>query len=448
MITAQLVAEELVANFPDARRWIVAFSGGVDSHVLLHLLATADAGNELVALHVNHGLHADADRWQEHCAQVSAGLGVRFVVERISVKPGTRRGLERAAREARYRVFEALTVEGDLLVQAHHRDDQAETVLLRLLRGAGPVGLSGIPRERTLGRARLARPLLGFSREALLDYARGHALRWIEDPSNRSSKHDRNFLRHELMPLLQDSWPEVDANLARVAQACQEAQSVSDSLAAEDLAERIDIDRFGHHRLATVGLRQMPGVRLRNLLRYWLRQIAELTPSRVQLERLCTDLIGAREDASPRLRIGRVDLRRFRRHLYFVSEAGDIDSNQRFTVSGPGLVDLGAAGRLRIGMRQGEGLRVGERIEIGFRTEALRCRLEGARGSYSLKRQLQELGVPPWLRRQLPLVFVNDELAALADLALCEGYRARPGEDGLVFDWEPSVGKGSDMVAA
>ena len=431
----------LQREFADGQRWIIAFSGGVDSHVLLHLLATYASQRDstaptLLALHVNHGLNEDADRWQAHCATVCHDLNVAFQAEKVDVNIGTRTGLERAAREARYRVFESHAGHGDLLLQAHHRDDQAETVLLRMARGSGPTGLSGIPQQRSLGRARLVRPLLDFTREALLDYAHRHGLQWVEDPSNLSANQDRNFLRHQVLPLLRQRWPDITEKLSRTAETCRDISLLTESIAQEDIQGRCGSDRFAHLYLDLDGLDAMERPRLAILLRHWLRDVAQFTPSRAQLERLQQDLIGAREDAAPRLRVGQIDLRRFRQRLYLVPEYQQIDNSLRFEVSGPGSVDLGPGGLLHLRESRGQGMRRDGRIEIRFRSGPVTCQLQGREGHHSLKRQLQDLGVPPWLRKQMPLVFVDGQLAALADLALCEGHGAGGDQDGLILEWE------------
>ncbi|WP_312936393.1 tRNA lysidine(34) synthetase TilS, partial [Pseudomonas sp.] len=219
-----------------ARRWQVAFSGGLDSTVLLHLLhayAQRHGAPPLCAVHVQHGLQAVADTWPAHCQQVCEQWGVELRLVEVKVETGA--SLEQAARTARYQAFEALLEEGDVLFTGQHLDDQAETVLFRLLRGAGLRGLTGMPQVRPLGRGQLVRPLLGHCRAQLQDYATRHGLTWIEDPSNSDTRFARNYLRAEVVPALRQRWPQAQQSLVRSAAHLHEAQGLLDELAREDL---------------------------------------------------------------------------------------------------------------------------------------------------------------------------------------------------------------------
>jgi tRNA(Ile)-lysidine synthetase-like protein len=211
--------EHCAAQFDRAGRLYVGFSGGLDSTVLLHALVHARAKHwrgRTVALHANHGLHASAQDWQRHCDACCRGLDVPLRSSELAIEV-LGAGTEAAARTARYAWFDQHLEHGDLLLLAHHQDDQAETLLLRLLRGAGPEGLAGMPAQRDIGAGRLLRPLLSLPRQVLEDYARLHALEWVEDPSNASSDYDRNFLRREVLPLLEKRWPGYRRTFSRAA---------------------------------------------------------------------------------------------------------------------------------------------------------------------------------------------------------------------------------------
>ncbi len=227
--------QEAVASGPDGASpaaLLVGYSGGLDSTVLLHALAMAHPG-KVRAIHVHHGLHPEADGWAIHCERTCDALGVPLVVARVDVAD-IAAGPEAAARAARHTAFHAHLHEGEWLALGHHRDDQAETFLLRALRGSGPDGLAAMRPWRRFGAGTLWRPLLGIGRDALLAYARAHGLAWIDDPSNDDDAFDRNFLRNGVMPLLRKRWPQADAVFARSAALCESAHAL---LADNDLAD-------------------------------------------------------------------------------------------------------------------------------------------------------------------------------------------------------------------
>lgn len=244
VMDAATLADWLVIHGSASRYWI-GYSGGLDSYVLLHLSARLGqtAGRFcFAAVHIHHGLQPTAEAWAEHCAEVCAQLGVPFHLMRVDAKPQSGQSPEEAARNARYRAFEDLLGKDEALLTAQHADDQAETVLLQLLRGAGLAGLAAMPEAMPLGRGVLLRPLLGWSRDALQQYAINHGLRWVEDPSNRDTAYDRNFIRHQIMPLLAGRWPGVAATLGRTARHCAEAQGQLNRLADDLLLAAGDND--------------------------------------------------------------------------------------------------------------------------------------------------------------------------------------------------------------
>ncbi|MFT4249068.1 MAG: tRNA lysidine(34) synthetase TilS, partial [Pseudomonas sp.] len=254
---------------PDAATPVmVGFSGGLDSSVLLHWLACSPAqrARGLSALHVHHGLHPQADAWSRHCAAACAALDVPLRVVRVQVTRDAGEGLEAAARHARHAAFAEHLGHGQRLALAHHRDDQAETFLLRALRASGPDGLAAMTVQRPFAAGTLWRPLLEVSRVALLDYARRHRLAWIEDPANASLEHDRNFLRHRILPLLRERWPHADAALARSATLSGEAKD----LLAIDEATALDALLDPHGALDLDGLRSRPAPLRARLLRRWV----------------------------------------------------------------------------------------------------------------------------------------------------------------------------------
>src|SRR5690606_19663025 len=237
-----------------------------------------------------------AAAWQTHCAEWCQVWHIPFFAAAVQVE-SRGRGLEDAARVARYQVYEEYVEENDLLLTAHHADDQLETVLLRLLRGAGPRGLAAMSRRRLLGKGEIFRPLLDFSRAELEAYARAHQLRWVEDESNLDVHYARNFLRHEIIPRLQQRWPRLQQRVQTTADLCADSEALVEVLAAEDLT-RVDVrhERAGQSLDLTM-LEQWSDARRHNLLRYWLRTQQFEMPERVHLAQFEQQLIAGREDS-------------------------------------------------------------------------------------------------------------------------------------------------------
>ena len=424
-------------SYRHCRRWWIAYSGGVDSHVLLHMLAqlrdTEPNIPPLIAIHINHQLNPHADAWTEHSRSVCARLGVELIVERVNVARDGGVGIEAAARIARYAAFERHVQQNELLLQAHHGDDQIETLLLRLLRGSGIGGLTAIPSSRSLGKGQLLRPLLGSSRAEILDYAHRQHLRWIEDDSNDSEHFDRNFLRLRVLPPMGERWPAYRSTLARVIEQAREAEHLLDALAAQDFAAA----RADNSTLAIARCLALEPARRRNLLRHWLQQLQLPLPSRGQLLQI-EKILGARTDAEPCVRWPGVEVHRFGNRLYAMPELPplpmSVDAAWRpadeWALPGMGIL---CAQRL-----SGQGLRADCDFRIRRRRGGERCRPLGRAHSQTLKKLLQEYAIPPWLRDRLPLIYCGDELAAVANLWICEGFAAPAGHAGWVLDWRPT----------
>lgn len=402
----------------DAPAWRVGFSGGLDSTVLLHLLAGLVRQRPLPplsALHVHHGLQAAADAWPAHCQQVCDALGVPLRVLHVQVDQGA--SLERAAREARYGAFVEALGEGELLLTAQHRDDQAETLLFRLLRGAGVRGLAGMPSQRPLGRGLLLRPLLGVSRAELEAYARAQGLRWVEDPSNGDTHYARNYLRRSVLPLLTARWPQALASLARSADQAAEAQGLLEELAELDLAAaRATAAPFAWlpvPSLALAPLCALSPARQRNALRHWLAPLTALPDS--DHWRGWDTLRDAAPDATPIWRLGQGELRRADGRLWWLCGAW---------LENPGLAlpdlsldtpeqPLALPGNGRVWLR-GAGPREG--LVLRYRQGGEQLQLPG-RGRRDLKRLLNERGLPGFVRGRLPLLYRGEQLIAVANLS-------------------------------
>lgn len=446
MLSPQNVFQSMAELAPGAKRWVIAYSGGVDSHVLLHLLASAHSAGplarpELFALHINHALHADSIRWQNHSAQVCAALGLTFRAMRLDVDIPRRTGLEKAARVARYAAFAQELKVGDVLVLAHNRDDQVETVLLRLLRGAGPAGLAGMPASRRLGVGRLVRPLLEFSRREIVEYAQRNGLHWLEDPSNADPAHDRNFLRELVIPQLRTRWPKLAHSILGSASSCADTHRLCAAVAAEDMSGRAHIDRFRHYVLDLRDLDSHGKERLCNLIRHWLRITVKAIPTRKQLDVLYHELVRAAPDANPVLALDEIQIRRYAGCLYLCSTRASRQPNpEPMEINGPGRFEIAGAGTVAVEAKRGQGFLINDSVSIGFRTPGVRCRLAGESVHRSLKRQLQNLNVPPWIRSRVPVVRARGELVAIADLAVCEGFAAARDQTGWALHWQYRCG--------
>jgi len=413
--------------------WWVAYSGGLDSHCLLAAMAALrnTLAAPVVAVHVNHGLQPQSVDWGRHCAQVCEDLEIPLHTLGISVSVAGGDGVESAARAARYAAWERMLPENACLLTAHHQDDQAETLLLRLLRGAGPRGLASMLPVRRFGRGNIARPLLSFTRDALVQYAKGRRLQWIEDPSNEAQAFDRNFLRHSVIPLLKQRWPAAPGVIARAAAHAAEARGLLDEVASSDLGEA-----SAHNPLSLDCLSRLAPARRRNLFFFWLQENAVPPPSTVQVDKGLPMLLEARGDGSACLHWGKTDVRRFRRALYLVPAVlpnpprqpipWDLSSPLRI----PGIGDLIAKPDPADGALSRAACLRG-RLTVTFRTGGERCRPTGSAGRRELKKVLQELAIPPWERSLIPLVRVDDELAAVGELLVCHGFQSRGAGDGV-----------------
>lgn len=410
-------------------RYVVALSGGLDSVVLTHALATSreEHGTPVVAVHIDHGLHDDSATWSRACEDFAATVGIEFKCSRVDVERDTGRGLEAAAREARYAALEDCIEPGDWLLSAHHQDDQAETLLLNLVRGSGPAGLAGIGLVRRFGDGWLVRPLLGISRRALQEYAAAAGLRWTDDPSNTDQKFDRNYVRHEIMVRLEARWPDVAVRLSRSAQLAGEASELLTDLAALDaatLGARLD-------RLAIDGLRAMSVARQRNLLRYAARKLGLPMPTAVQLQHVVEQVIAARDDAQPLVRWPGAEIRRYRNQLYLLragKSAAPADSGRAITSEN--LVLDAGLGVLRLQANASTGLSdaiVKRGLELRYRSGGEEFHPYGQSHTRKLKKLLQEEGVVPWMRDRIPLVYAGGELVAAADLWIAADAASQPG---------------------
>lgn len=410
----------------------VAFSGGLDSTVLLHLIAKVNqvltVPHKITAVHINHQLSEYADNWEEHCKSVAEGLGVTFLSETVKVQTDGK-GIEAAARDARYRVFERYVKCDDVLLVAHHANDQAETFMLRLMRGAGVLGLAAMREERSLSdkpdSGVLWRPLLSFSKEDLEDYAKEYDLSWVEDDSNVSLDFDRNFLRHEPIPALLSRWPQALKQFSTASSHLSEAQHLLNELAVLDLQ---NLDERGERYGYSIDYKLCAALgtsRIKNLLRYWCEQKGFSTPSNDQLLQIESQFFSTSAQLSSAIvSWGNCECRQFNGRFYMMPSLKKFtapDTDVPFSKGDDAIsASLGLAGQLAVNISVlPEDISVQD-LSVRWRKGGERCTPIGRAHSQTVKKLLQEYQLETWLRDRVPLVYYKDELVAVGDLWLCK----------------------------
>ncbi len=425
------LAEALRPHLDTPGRIWLAYSGGVDSELMALCLARwakHHPSRSPCLIHVHHGLSAYADQWAEHCRARAAALALPLDVVAVTLAQGPRVSVEASAREARYRAFSERMAPGDLLLTAHHLDDQAESLLLALKRGSGPLGLSGMAPLQPFAGGWLLRPWLGVRRSDIEAAAASQSLGHIEDDSNLDARFDRNFLRHQVLPMLNARWPGFSQAVARSAILCAEQQQLCDELAAQDLTGC----QLADGALRASALVPLSDARRNNLIRYWLRQQGALLPSQVQMGAMSA-LWLAREDAQPQLDWGRHSLRRYQDGIYLLDAAATpLPEAESVRFGEP--VTLANGERWAFEPAE-QGARLappapGQRVTVRYALPGtLRLRPAGRAGSRPLKKLWQEFGVPPWQRGRVAMLCYDDEVVAALGYwierhALCE---AGPG---------------------
>jgi len=431
--------EKSLLPYPQNIPLFLGLSGGIDSVVLLHLLVHHFSARKIIAIHVNHCIAAQADEWQQFCAKLCHQWQVELVAKKVVVDPhGV--GLEMAAREARHQVYQEQLVDGGLLLLAHHANDQQETQLQRLLRGSGPTGLGAMSESRRFGRGWLLRPILTFTRSQLEEYALQHALLWVSDPSNADPEFDRNFLRLNVLPLINQRWPGAVATMNRSAELCRENEQLLQSLAQIDVESlALQKERMGVSILLAP-MRSWTLARQFNLLRWLCHHQGLMPPTRAQLEEIGTQILTdcRRQDSQAVVRWGchAVCVQGERAYLLASQPqplAGSLvwDGVEPLLLPGGGRLQIVAGGNLKWNRQP---------LTVRPRVAGERSHPHGRRHSQKVKRLLQEYGLEAWLRHSFPMLCQGDQLLAAGDLWVEKPAYTANLDEGFRVVWQPSSG--------
>jgi tRNA(Ile)-lysidine synthase len=415
-VTNSFFSNAQLAKFATFTRVFVGYSGGLDSTVLLHALANEPLLNKkLQAIHVHHGLSVHADAWQVHCEAFCEVLNIPLIVCLVEVNQQS--NIEAHARSARYKAFSDLIAAQDCLLLAHHKDDQAETLLLQLLRGAGIDGLAAMPMQKQLPQGKLFRPFLPYSRQQLEAYAKKHRLTWIDDESNLDHEFSRNYLRHHIIPKLKERWPQVVNNLARSASHCQQAKANLEALAA------MDCERLNKRTLNVAPLLKLSHARLSNVLRVWLQHNNVRLPSTTIFNRIIDELVLGRMDAAPVVVWQNVKLRRHRETLHLIDE--DHARNEpKVWENFPATLSLDN-GQVLQPIIADTGLYIPEKSKLDIRFRKGGESFYWHKQTKKLKKLFQEWNIPSWKRDSIPLLYINNDLAAVVGFAISDHYFVR-----------------------
>lgn len=472
----------------DTEKYLIAYSGGVDSHVLLHLcsqLKNSPSGFEqsFSAVYIDHGLSYHSKKWGKHCQHICFELDIPLTIVEVDARPAKGQSPEASARIARYRAFSQLLDKNECLLTAQHLDDQAETLLLQLLRGSGSKGLSAMPRVKSFTNGLLCRPMLDYKKQDIQAYARQHQLQWIEDESNQEDRYDRNYLRHTILPLLAKRWPAVQENFARSAELLAGSQALMDEMADDDIHAMYYINENGvveYDKLllkpvlellkkAQKEQKKIPfhcqhreQARLKNLLRHWISLNQQPLPSKKILEQIVCSVVQAREDAVPVVRWKRdafhCEIRRYRDKLYLLDVSNNVSQselqsehhtrnqqearlytlieNQVLEISqNNSLIKLVPANEMAGQQGFNRQILLSKEITVGFRKGGERFRKTANGKTQQLKHWFQEQGIPPWERTQLPLIYWGEELLQVGNYLVNHSLQGDSSDNSLIIHW-------------
>ena len=423
----------LSASHKKMKSMTIALSGGIDSVVLLHLLHQLQKTQNftLKASHVHHGLSKNADKWVKFCEKLCTKLSVPLDVHRIKLPQKKSLGIEGEARQLRYEKL--LQSQTDLVVLAHHEDDQAETFLLQLIRGAGVKGLSSMAHFDAT--RRLWRPLLNTSRIDIERYAKKHKLKWIEDESNQNIDFDRNFIRSKVLPILKNRFNHIIKVIARSASHLAEAQHLLDDLAKIDLKSHLKSINC-KHKLNVKTLEKLSVSRAKNVLRYWREMNGQMMPSKDLLDELLRQALTAKKDATIKIELSKADeIRRYRDDIYIVPKNKNIQKKYEIIWSGESEIILPNGQKLTFKKVKGKGINFkfldDKKLKIRNRHGGEFFKPNSKRPTKKIKQLLQESNFPPWEREFFPMIFVGVELAAVPNFGIDQKFQTGPQITGL-----------------
>lgn len=436
-LSIQIINQLLPADY---RRIVIGYSGGIDSHVLLHLCASqTDLNSKITAVYIHHGLQQAADDWGKHCQQQCLCLSVDFKMLKVNALPKAGESPEAAARDARYAALRSFLQPRDVLLLAQHREDQLETVLLQLFRGSGIQGLSAMPASMDFGQGLVLRPLLNISKADIEQYAIRHELHWVDDPSNQSNEFDRNYLRNQIVPLLKQRWPSLDKTVARAALHCGNAAQLLNDWAEQELAEIFDPN---DRSLDIVNCLRYNENQRNWLLRHWLLSLSLKPPSQAILNAIVEQVILAKENASPQVYTQGCYIRKYRQKLFCITDAyfrkeSDIrqwaaPDDQLHMTNGYRLI------RYESSAGVSKRLWHAKSITVASRSGGEKIKLPGRDGHHCLKKLYQEAGIPPWDRDVRPLIYLDGRLAAIAGLWIAEWAWSYEQGDCYGLSWLPT----------
>ena len=431
------IVDKVFVSLPTSHKKIktmtLALSGGVDSVVLLHLLHQLQNRQNftLKASHVHHGLSKNADKWVKFCEKLCTKLSVPLDVHYIKLPQKKSLGIEGEARQLRYEKL--LQSKTDLVVLAHHEDDQAETFLLQLIRGAGVKGLSSMAHFDDS--RRLWRPLLNASRTDIETYAKKHKLKWIEDESNQNIDFDRNFIRSKVLPILKNRFNHIIKVISRSSSHLAEAQYLLDDLAKIDLKNYVKSNNY-KHKLQVKTLDKLSNSRAKNVLRYWLEINDQLMPSKDLLDELLRQVLTAKKDAELKIQLSKdFEIRRYKDEIYIVQKNQKGQKNYEIIWKGESEILLPNGAQLNFKKVKGRGINFkfldNQKLKIRNRQGGESFKPDSKRPTKKIKQLLQESDLPPWEREFFPIIFVGDELACVPNFGIDQKYQAEPQLTGL-----------------
>jgi tRNA(Ile)-lysidine synthase len=434
LLNPQKIVDDLVSLAAGKKLWL-AYSGGIDSHVLLHILVTTPHPdlNFVAAVHVDHDLQADSKRWSQHCVDTCKDFEIEHHVLKVQVEDIESLGMEAAARAARYNAIEQLLAPGDVLLTAQHQHDQAETLLLQLLRGSGPKGLAAMGAKSSMGKMIVIRPMLDISQHDIQLYAQQHKLKWTDDPSNADLRWSRNYLRHQVWPEIEQRWPQAEVTLSRSAQHCAEASELLTELAEQDM-QLLGIDA-NSETISIPKLMALSLARQRNLLRHYIELRQFPLPSTTVLQCVIDEVCLASQDSEPLVSWTGVEVRRYQEQLYMMQPILPHDSLQTVSVNDFNQGIKIADQQITWQETEGKGLKedlISSDLRVGFRQGGERIQLQGQAHHKSLKHLFQQWQVPPWLRDRIPLLFCDDKLIAVVGYGVSDEFAVSEGRQGYL----------------